>query len=275
MWTDYWGLSADPFFGAGSPFVRTPGVDEAVARLADAIETGQRLAVLRAGEGVGKSALLTHVVAEMKGPRRRFARVNRPLDGTEMMLDLAAGLGAESPRGASRSVAWKGLSDAVKLCRWQTVHAVLVIDDGDALENPDDLRDLERLPHLDPNPRARLTVIRTHREHFDGPGDPWQLQIRIPTLTLSESRGYVEQKLAAAGRTDPAFGSGAIARLYDLSGGVPRGLDRLGSLALMAGGVPAVGKDRGGRDRRGLPRVRNVRAGVRRVKGWPVARGVC
>jgi type II secretory pathway predicted ATPase ExeA len=64
---------------------------------------------------------------------------------------------------------------------------------------------------------------------------PWQLAIRIPALTRSETARYLDEKLAAAGRPETVFTPRALSRLYDISGGIPRGIDRLGSLALMAG----------------------------------------
>jgi len=245
VWNHHWHLTGDPFLGAGAPYVRTSGHDEAVARLAASIESGERLAVLRAAAGVGKSAVLARAAAETKGPHRRFSRVVGPVDGPGMLAGLAAGLGVALPPGASRPVAWKALVDAVRLCHWQKTQAVLVVDDCQELEDAADRRDLRRLTHLSPDPSARLTVIQTYREPEDGPGPgpdevpapTWQLVTRLPCLTQSETLRFVSEKLAAAGRVDPAFTPRALGRLHDLSGGVPRGIDRLGSLCLMAGAL--------------------------------------
>ena len=245
MWEGHWSLTNDPFTGAGGPYVKTSGHDEAVARLSDSIETGQRLAVIRAAAGMGKSVVLARVYAETRGPNRRFAKVSGPVDGPAMITGLAAGLGVVVPSGGSRSAAWKALADGIKLCRWQKLQAVLVIDDCQSLEEGADRRDLQRLSHLDPNPSTRLTVVQSFRES-DGedeesptadPTPAWQLVIRLAPLTRSETERFVKEKLAAAGRTDPAFTPRSLSRLHDLSGGVPRGIDRLGSLSLMAAAV--------------------------------------
>ena len=114
---------------------------------------GQRLAVLRAGAGLGKSAVLARAVAETRGPHRRFARVAAPVDGPAMLAGLAAGLGvARRPRRGPAG-RLEGLADAVKLCRWQKIHAVLVVDDCQDLDRPADRRDLERLDPPRPRPR--------------------------------------------------------------------------------------------------------------------------
>ncbi len=244
MWHDHWRLSGDPFPGPGSPYVRTTGHDEALARLVHTIEAGGRLAVLRAGAGLGKSVVLARAILATKGPQRRFARVSFPTDGVSMLAGLAGALGGVVPSGPGRPAAWKALGDAVKLCRWQKLHAVLVVDDCQELGDPADARDLERLAQLDPHPSTRLTVVQAFREPdevdegrgFAIPSPPaWELSIRLPPLTRSESLRFVAEKVAAAGRSTPVFTPLALVRLHDLSGGVPRGLDRLGSLALMAG----------------------------------------
>jgi type II secretory pathway predicted ATPase ExeA len=119
------------------------------------------------------------------------------------------------------------------------LHVVLAVDDCHHLTDPADRLDLERLVHLDTHPRARLTVVRVGR----GPADPedeacpWGLAIRLRPLTHSEAGRFLTAKLAAAGRAAPTFTPRAVTRLHALSAGVPRGLDRLASLSLMAGAV--------------------------------------
>jgi type II secretory pathway predicted ATPase ExeA len=245
VWKRYWNLSADPFLGPGGPYVRTPGHDEAVARLVDAVETGQKVAVLRGAEGVGKSCVLARALGEVRHPKRRVSRSRGAFDGVAMAAALAEGLGVKVGADAGRRSAWKALADAVRLCRWQSLHAVLAVDDCQLLTHPDDVRDLERLSHLDPNPAARLTVLLSFRDpEIDDPGAPgwsgpsrWEPEARVPAMTRSETVRFVAERLAAAGRTEPGFSRGALARLHDLTGGVPRGVERLGSLALMAGAL--------------------------------------
>ncbi len=105
------------------------------------------------------------------------------------------------------------------------------------------VRDLQRLTHLDPP--ALLTVVQSFRpsDDMDEDSDPaaaWQLAIRLPPLLRSETTRYVDHKLSAAGRVEPAFTTSALARLHDLSGGVPRGIDRLGSLSLKAAALEGL-----------------------------------
>ena len=135
------------------------------------------------------------------------------------------------------------------LSRVQKQHVVLVVDDAQMLEARADVRDLERLARIDPHPETRLSLIVAVSEAGEmmasGSSD-WLLAIRLLPLTRSETLQYVGEKLAEAGRRDPVFSPRALTRLHDLTGGVPRGLDRLASLALMAGaarGLERIGPD--------------------------------
>jgi MSHA biogenesis protein MshM len=241
VWKRHWKLLRDPFVGSGSPYVPVAPHAEAVARLVDTIETGQRRAVVRAGAGLGKSSVLARALAETRGPWRRTAWLSSPTDGAGLLAGLAEGLGRRVPAGASRGLAWKALDEAVRLCRWQRQRVILAIDDCQHLTDPADRLDLERLAHLDPHPDTRLTVLQAYRtDEVDDPATlaaPWELLIRLPALTRSDAEIYLAAKLAAAGRGEPTFTPRAIQRIHLISAGNPRGLDRLASLALMAGAL--------------------------------------
>ncbi len=241
MWQRHWGLSRDPFDGRPGPFVAVPSHAEAVARLSYTIGSAGRSAGLVAGPGLGKSTVLARALEEARDPTLRIARASASgaADGATLFATLAAGLGARVAPGASRSIAWRSLVDAARLCRWQGLRVVLAVDDVRETAEGPDRPDLERLDHLDSDPAARVTVLRVGRPRpaDDGPGaDPgdWTLAIRLPPLTRAEAWAYVGAKLGGAGRPDPAFTPRALTRLHALSGGVPRGLDRLAALALMA-----------------------------------------
>ena len=244
-WLTHWNLPRDPFDSRRSNFVALPGHDEAVARLVHAIETSGRSARLIAPAGLGKSRVLTRALEATRSPERRVARISGPTDGTELFAWLAFELGARLAPGCSRSVAWRSLTEAVRLCRWQGIHVVLVVDDCHWLTAPGDRMDLDRLDQIDPDPSARLTVLRLGRPlEIEGngldrmtPGGDWSLSIRLDPLTRSETATYLESKLEAAGRSEPTFTPRAIARIHAASGGVPLGVERVASLALMASAI--------------------------------------
>ena len=64
--------------------------------------------------------------------------------------------------------------------------------------------------------------------------------LRVVPLTRSDAEKYLATRLSAAGRDEPTFSPRALDRLHAWSEGVPRGLDRMASLALMAGALRRV-----------------------------------
>ncbi len=60
------------------------------------------------------------------------------------------------------------------------------------------------------------------------------LRIDIVPWDAAETQRYIEQALAQAGRAEPVFAEGAIARLTDLAEGVPRHVNQLADLSLLA-----------------------------------------
>jgi MSHA biogenesis protein MshM len=239
MWEHHWGMNRDPFREGDPTFVATPVHAEAVARLVHAIETGQRSAALNGAGGTGKSTVLNRALAETWSPLRKVARVTSPTDGLALHVELAERLGRRVPAGAERALAWRRLAEGVRLCHWQGQSVVFAVDDShQLLTDPAARLDMARLVDIAPRSEARVTLLRVGREG-SGVGDPasWELSIRLLPLTRGAAGRYLADKLASAGRDGLTFTPGAITRLHALSGGVPRGLDRLASLSLMAGAM--------------------------------------
>jgi general secretion pathway protein A len=245
-----WGLNSDPFPERDAVYVPLPGHEEAVARLVHAVEAGHRLAVLAGPSGVGKTRVLRQALMQARSPSRRLAMVSRPMDAASLFGDLADGLRVRRAHGGSDPWAcWRALEKAIRLCSVQGTQVVLAVDDGHTLAEAGRSDAITRLGHLDGLGRGPVTVLLV-----DGSGDSqeglidadWTLAVRLAPLTRTEAEAYLAARLAAAGGGDSPFTARAIARLHLLSGGVPRGLDRLASLCLMAGasrGLEAVSSE--------------------------------
>jgi type II secretory pathway predicted ATPase ExeA len=250
VWLRYWGLSSDPFPERDSIYVPLPGHEEAVARLVHAVEAGHRLAVLAGPSGVGKTRVLRQALAQSRSPWRRMAMVSGPVDATSLFGDLADGLRLRPAHGGSDPWAcWRALERAIQMCSVQGTQVVLAVDDGHTLVAAHGADALQRLGNLGGLTRGNVTVLLV-----DGSGDrqeslidaDWTLAVRLNPLTRTEAEAYLAARLAAAGGGDSPFTARAIARLHLLSGGIPRGLDWLASLCLMAGasrGLEAVSSE--------------------------------
>jgi type II secretory pathway predicted ATPase ExeA len=236
MWRRHWGLTRNPFDGRIPPYVPTPTHAEAVARLVHAVDSAERSARLVAEPGLGKTVVLEQALNLARDPSRRIARIAAPLDTESFYANLAERLGRRVEPGTGVGRAWRALSDAVRLCQLQGLSVVFAVDDAHLLPNP---ADLDRLRHLDPD--ARITLLQVQRPVEDAVDTPfptdWPLPVRLVPLTRAETANYLDVRISAADRVGPIFTPRAVTQLHALSGGVPRGVDRLAALALMAGAV--------------------------------------
>jgi len=235
----HWGLGRDPFAELDSPYVSLPSHDEALARLVHTIETAQRRAIFTAAAGLGKTTVLRRAFAETQSPRRRLARVSCPADGSLLFTLLAEALGVRVDREPGPRGSWRGLERAIRIASLEGFQVVLAIDDCDDLVAHPLRRELDSLVQLGSGSSTDLTIIQLeradHHQHRSDSSDSWALAIGLRPLTRSQVERYLTTKLDAAGCTGPVFTPRAITRLHCLSAGVPRGLEQLASLSLIAG----------------------------------------
>jgi type II secretory pathway predicted ATPase ExeA len=236
VWKSHWKLDRDPFAESAGPYVSLPSHDEAVARLVHAIESGERRAFLTAHAGLGKSMVLGRAFDEARNPGRRFARLTCAPDVTLLVAMLAERLGERVAREPSRLAAWRALERAVRLASIQGIHLVIGIDNCETA-GAELHRDIKSIVNLAAAASAKLTVIqsgqptRLRRVDFDV---TWTPAIKLKSLTRSQADTFLKAKLRNAGRDEPVFASRAVTRLHGLSAGVPRLLEQLATLCLMA-----------------------------------------
>jgi len=237
VWRGHWGLTRDPFAGRDSPYVSLPSHDEALHRLVHSIEHAERRIVVRAEAGLGKTTVLRAAVAAARSPRRRFVLIRAPADRTQFLGQLAAQLGHPLGLEPSPIGLWGRVARALRVAALEGFQVVVAIEDCEERLDAGLRPDLEALGHLGLGAEPGLSVIRVTRTPWDAQPDPaeaWTLAIRLQRLTRSEVEVYLAAKLAAAGCAEPVFTPRALTRLHARSAGVPRGIERLARLSLMA-----------------------------------------
>ena len=115
MWKSHWGLARDPFAEADSPYVSLPSHDEAVSRLAFAVDSPQRRVILAAPGGMGKTKVLHRMASLVAGSRRRIIAANCAGDATLLFSSLAERLGQRVGREPSRLAVWRALERAIRV----------------------------------------------------------------------------------------------------------------------------------------------------------------
>ena len=242
MYQSHWGLQQSPFrdsFDLQS-FYQSPTHEEALARLHFLVEQRRRMGLLLGPEGSGKSLLLEILASQLRRHGPVVARVNLTgISGDEMLWSLAAQFGRSLDRCDSTPVLWRALSDRLAAFRYQLVDAVILIDDADRAGNSV-VPHLIRLAKLESAPQPRLTLILAgDRLTIGRLGDTLlglsELRIDLTAWQPDDIAGYLDSSLRQAGGSSNMFDEPAIARLYELSHGIPRQVRLLADLSLVAG----------------------------------------
>jgi general secretion pathway protein A len=235
MYQAYWGFSRSPFLAADDGVLAgSPVHGEALARLEFLVESQCPLGLLIGAGGTGKTAVLAEFAQRAQRRGVLAARVSAAAAEEPHVLPLLAESLACSAHG--ETAAWQGLVDRLQELRFEGRRAVVLFDDLDRAA-ASSLALVERLLALADSP---LTIVATARpDSASRIGrriiEQSAMRIELTPWTEVEAREHLERTVASSGRLQPAFDPAAIRRLYQLSGGVPRRVNQLAQMALLAG----------------------------------------
>jgi general secretion pathway protein A len=121
-------------------------------------------------------------------------------------------------------------------------HPVIVVDEAHLIEDFQVFQALRLLLNFQQGKKCRFSLIFVgQNELLNTVRRLGQLEERLSVkcllrpLSAEETTAYVTCRLEAAGAPRPIFEPAAMQPLYELSGGVPRRINRLCDLALLVG----------------------------------------
>jgi general secretion pathway protein A len=242
MYANYWGLTDVPFRNTLDTrwFYSSPTHEEALARLLFLVENHRRCGVLSGAAGVGKSLLLTVLRRDAARIGSEVARVDLfGRTGLEMLWEIVAELGVPAGPDEPAQRLWRKLHDHVLANRYARTPLVLLLDHLDRAD-AECVNLVERLQHLSSPGDTGLTLILGVRDARASAFAPVlreisDLRIELVALDRAETQEFVETLLTRAGASQSFFDASAINRLFEETHGVPRHLNRLCDLALLAG----------------------------------------
>lgn len=242
MYRTHWGLRESPFRSCLDPrfFFQSPTHEEALARLQFLVGENRRLGLLLGGPGSGKSMVLEVLSRQLRRAGAQVANINLlGVDPHEFLWLVAAELGASPNQHEELGRLWRMTSDRIAENRYQQLETVILLDDADETSS-EVLDQVARLALCDTSPNARLTIVLAGNVSEVGRlGNRLlelaELRIDIEPWEQRDTVDYLVSSLAAAGRKAPAFHDAAMHRLHQLCEGVPRRVNQLANLALLAG----------------------------------------
>jgi general secretion pathway protein A len=244
MYAEHFRLRKEPFSIAPDPrfLFMSAQHREALAHLLYGVGGGGGFVLLTGEIGAGKTTVCRCFLEQIPTHCRVAYIFNPKLTVPELLQTICQEFHIALPEGTSSVKQHVDALNAFLLhahARGQS--AVLIIDEAQSLA-PDVLEQLRLLTNLETHERKLLQIILIGqpelRTMLAQPGLEQLAQrviarYHLGALTEAETRSYVKHRLAVAGGSKLPFDREAMARLYALSGGVPRRINLLADRALL------------------------------------------
>ncbi len=245
MYASFFGLSKEPFSIAPDPhfLYMSDQHREALAHLLYGLGGGGGFVLLTGEVGAGKTTVC-RCFLEQVPPHCAVAYIFNPkLTAIELLQTVCGEFRIPLPALADSVKAHVDALNSFLLAEHaQGRQAVLVIDEAQSLA-PDVLEQLRLLTNLETSERKLLQIVLIGqpelRQMLARP-DLEQLAQRViarfhlGALSAPETLQYIRHRFAVAGSQAPLpFGKSALARIHELSRGVPRRINLLADRALL------------------------------------------
>ncbi len=249
MYTQYWGLQKKPFDNTPDPdfLYRSSQHEEALARLLYAIQERKGLAVLTGVFGCGKTVLGQELLKELNEDRYRISFINYPLlSHEEFLLAIAKSLGADNLPTKKSEVLINFVLDSLNGILLNNARdgkdSVIFIDEAHVIGDSQIFESLRLLLNFQLPDRFLLTLILSGqpelREKLEINKQFSQriaIKCHLTNLDLKNTVDYIVHRLKIAGRDEPVFTKEAMRSIYENTSGIPRRINRLCDLCLLAG----------------------------------------
>ena len=248
MYVQYWNLECRPFECDYNPrfFFRSRSHQAALLKLRYLIDSNKGAGLLIGESGAGKSCLTSFLASGLDDRYSPVITLHYPLlNSRELIAFLAAELGAGEdevhPENASLDQLLRNVKTRLSGFRDDGKHPIVILDDAHLIEDQSVFQTLQLLLNL--RHEAPFTVILTGQPALltrvaQVPALDQRMGVKslLQPLTREETARYIEHRLTIAGlQASGIFTPDAIDEIHELSGGLPRQINRLADLALLVG----------------------------------------
>ena len=244
MYEEFYGLTEKPFNKTPDPrfLYQSAKHAEALARLQHAVD--EMDIVLLTGEiGSGKTMLSRVLIDSFDESCHPVLIINPRLSPSQLLRTVALRLGMDDS-GRYRHGMLEGINAKLYELFEAGKRPVLIIDEAQLIPGKATFEELRLLTNFQLDDRNLLALVligqtelreRLGRRQYRALRQRVGMQYHLGPLDLEETREYVKHRLAIAGRSAPLFDDGAVALLFEHSGGVPRRINILAGNALLEG----------------------------------------
>ncbi|MGD9189334.1 MAG: AAA family ATPase [Desulfobacteraceae bacterium] len=244
IYTDFFNLKGSPFSITPDPeFLFLSETHRSVLeKIQYGIQSRMGFMLLTGEVGTGKTTLCRALLDHLQDRIQTVYVINPSLNGLELLAGILDDLGVSYPERASK----KALIDRLNrylLENEEKSPVVIIVDDAQTMPL-ETLEDLRLLSNLETDKTKLLQMLLVGQPELltqlDQP-DMRQLKQRVAVnchldyLGLDEVGGYIERRLFIAGNQGQIrFASKVIRQIHKQSGGVPRMINKICDMALIA-----------------------------------------
>lgn len=252
MYEKHWGLQQSPFGNdrrAESYFFS--GVHQsALLKLRFVVDHRRGAGLLVGPSGSGKTRLLRALLPDGEDQAPVVNIVYPLMSPHELLCYLMAELGNDehSTSTASMDVLLRQLVRQFETLTSAGRSPVIVIDDAHTISDRRVFESLHLLLNLQQSPSLEFTLILAGQPELVGMtkrlvqlDDRISIPCVLTAMSANETAGYIQHRLQAAGATQEIFSKAALQAVHELSGGLPRRINRLCDFALLVGYAEGLG----------------------------------
>lgn len=245
MYERYWKLTRKPFGEWTNPELFFPARSHKMAlnRLSFIVREQKGMAMLLGACGVGKTITLNRLVSDlMEEHTLKVARIVNPhLRGADLLLALARSFGIQTD-SHDPALLHEQLEKTFVEWGGRGVRPLLIIEEAHLIVGRQEFNMLQSLLALEADGLPVLTMLLCGSPYLDrrartvrGIGERIALSAMVEPLGSDELRPYLDFLMGTAGGTSELFDDSAVATIFDQTHGIPRRVNRVAELALLAG----------------------------------------
>lgn len=249
MYEAYWKLQKKAFENTPDPefLYLSSQHEEALARLLYAVRERKGAAVLTGVFGCGKTVLGQAILKELSDDRYKIVFINYPLlSHIEFLLAVATSLGSRDLPTKKTEILTNFILDSLNNVLLNNVRdgkdSVVIIDEAHVIEDAQIFESLRLLLNFQLPDRFLLTLLlfgqpelRDKVELNKQFEQRIAIKCHLTNITLEDTKGYIIHRLKIAGRDAPIFTNEAMEAIFEHTGGIPRRINRLCDICLVAG----------------------------------------
>ena len=242
MYTKHFGLKEKPFFKVHNPrfLYQSSQHKELVARLHFSVME-KEMAVITGEIGSGKTTSCIEFIQEFKSKCRIAYLFNPRLSDRDFLSEIILQLGNVEPKWFRRNLLDQ-LQKAVERCYDElNMEPILLIDEAQILSSYT-LENIRLLTNYQMNTNKLLTIIligqpelkrKLSLDSYEAFNQRTGIKFHLYGMEKEETFDYIKHRLKVAGGNGSIFSSLAIEKIYDLSKGLPRKINKLASISLL------------------------------------------